>query len=83
VQRVETFFVHSQPDPLTDFGIKEKIKATLFTDPRLIAGQVDLGVYAGHVVLVGVVDSWERSRSSVSPFARWMASCRSGRTSRC
>jgi osmotically-inducible protein OsmY len=52
--------VHSQPDPMTDFGIKEKIKATLITDPRLIAGQVDLGVYAGHVVLVGVVDSWEK-----------------------
>ncbi|MGH7306069.1 MAG: BON domain-containing protein [Candidatus Rokuibacteriota bacterium] len=60
VRRIETFFVHSQPDPMTDFGIKEKIKATLITDPRLIAGQVDLGVYAGHVVLVGVVDSWEK-----------------------
>jgi osmotically-inducible protein OsmY len=60
VHRVETFFVHSQPDSVNDLVIKEKIKATLITDPRLIAGQVDLGVYAGHVVLVGVVDSWEK-----------------------
>jgi osmotically-inducible protein OsmY len=60
VQRVETFFVQSQPDSLGDFGLKTKIKATLIADPRLIAGQVDLGVYAGHVVLVGVVDSWQK-----------------------
>ncbi len=44
VQRVETFFVHSQPDPMGDFGLKAKIKAALIVDPRLIAGQVDLGV---------------------------------------
>ena len=60
VQRVETFFVHVQPDAMSDFGLKTKIKTTLIADPRLIAGQVDLGVYAGHVVLVGVVESWQK-----------------------
>lgn len=60
VVRVETFYLHNQPDPVGDFGLKVKIKAALIVDPRLIAGQVDLGVYAGHVVLVGVVDSWQK-----------------------
>jgi osmotically-inducible protein OsmY len=60
VQRMETFYVHSQPDTLGDFTLKTKIKTALIADPRLIAGQVDVGVYAGHVVLVGVVDSWQK-----------------------
>ena len=60
VQRVETFYVHAQADPMSDFGLKTKIKGTLIMDPKLIAGQVDVGVYAGHVVLVGVVDSWQK-----------------------
>jgi osmotically-inducible protein OsmY len=38
VLRVETFFVHSQPDPVADLGIRARIKATLITDPKLIAG---------------------------------------------
>jgi len=60
VRRVETFYVHAQADSMSDFTLKTKIKGTLIMDPKLIAGQVDLGVYAGHVVLVGVVDSWQK-----------------------
>jgi osmotically-inducible protein OsmY len=57
---VETYFVGAQPSPLTDFEIKEKIKLVLVGDLRLIEGQVDVGVYAGHVVLVGVVSSRQK-----------------------
>jgi hyperosmotically inducible protein len=45
---------------VSDFALKTKIKTTLISDPRLTSGQVDVGVYGGHVVLVGVVDSWQR-----------------------
>jgi osmotically-inducible protein OsmY len=61
VMRVETFFVRTQPSSITDFEIKEKIKATLIADPQLVEGRVDVGVYAGHVVLVGVVGSWQKA----------------------
>jgi len=61
VRRVETFFVRAQPSSITDFEIKEKIKATLIADPQLVEGRVDVGVYAGHVVLVGVVGSWQKA----------------------
>jgi osmotically-inducible protein OsmY len=60
VKRVETFYVDAQPDEAGDLALKAKIKSTLIADPRLIAGQVDVGVYAGHVLLVGVVDGWQR-----------------------
>jgi len=60
VRRVETFYVDAQPDTVGDLSLKTQIKTTLITDPRLISGQVDVGVYAGHVLLVGVVDSWQR-----------------------
>jgi len=60
VRRVDTFFVDGQPDPASDFALKAQIKSTLIADPRLISGQVDVGVYAGHVVLVGVVETWQR-----------------------
>lgn len=63
--RVETFFVPAQPFPITDFEIKEKIKAVLVADPRVVEGRVDVGVYAGHVVLVGVVDSWQSAENFV------------------
>ena len=44
--------------------IKEEIRAVLIADPTLISGRVDIAVYAGHVVLVGVVDS----RANVQKF---------------
>ena len=55
VVRVETFFVAAQPSSLSDFEIKEKIKAAFIADPNVVAGRVDIAVYAGHVVLIGVV----------------------------
>jgi osmotically-inducible protein OsmY len=64
VTRVETYFVPSRPSWESDLGIKEQIRATLIADPTLVSGRVDIGVYAGHVVLVGVVDS----RANVQKF---------------
>jgi len=60
VKRVETFFVTAQPSKLDDFEIKEKIKAAFIADPSVTAGQVDIAVYAGHVVLIGVVANPEQ-----------------------
>jgi len=57
VRRVETYFVPSRPSWENDIAIKEEIRATLIADPALVSGRVDIAVYAGHVVLVGVVDS--------------------------
>lgn len=56
VKRVETYFLNNQPSKVKDFTIKEKIKAKLIGDGDLKAGQVDMAVVAGHVVLVGVVN---------------------------
>jgi osmotically-inducible protein OsmY len=60
VRRIETFFVPAQPAPLQDLAIKEKIKATLVADPNVVEGRVDVAVYGGHVVLVGVLTSWSK-----------------------
>jgi hyperosmotically inducible protein len=60
VVRVETFYVNVQPSLTDDLALKAQIKSTLIADPRLIAGRVDVGVYGGHVLLVGVVDSWQK-----------------------
>jgi len=64
VKRVETYFVPSRPSWESDIGIKEQIRATLIADPALVSGRVDIAVYAGHVVLIGVVDS----RANVQKF---------------
>jgi hyperosmotically inducible protein len=64
VKRVETYFVPSRPSWESDIAIKEEIRATLIADPVLISSRVDIAVYAGHVVLVGVVDS----RANVQKF---------------
>jgi osmotically-inducible protein OsmY len=64
VRRVETYFVPSRPSWTSDMEIKEEIRAVLIADPTLISGRVDIAVYAGHVVLVGVVDS----RANVQKF---------------
>jgi hyperosmotically inducible protein len=60
VKRVETYFVPSRPSWMNDFEIKEKIRATMVADPTLVSSRVDIAVYAGHVVLVGVVASREK-----------------------
>ena len=57
VRRVRTYFVSGHASPMSDFGIKMKIKAALVTDPGVVASRVDIGVYSGHVVLVGVAAS--------------------------
>jgi osmotically-inducible protein OsmY len=60
VRRVETYFVPSQPSKVSDFTVKEKIHAKLIGDRDLKAGQVDMAVIGGHVVLVGIVDRQEK-----------------------
>ncbi len=60
VKGVETYFVPNRPSALNDFTIKQKINAKLVGDTDLKAGQVDMSVLAGHVVLVGVVDRREK-----------------------
>jgi len=64
VKRVETYFVPSRPSWESDIAIKEELRATLIADPVLVSSRVDIAVYAGHVVLVGVVDS----RANVQKF---------------
>ena len=64
VRRVETYFVPDRPSWTNDMEIKEQIRAALITDPVLVSSRVDIAVYAGHVVLVGVVDS----RANVQKF---------------
>jgi hyperosmotically inducible protein len=64
VKRVETFFVSRRPSWENDVAIKERIRAVLIADPALVSSRVDIGVYAGHVVLVGAVPS----RANVQKF---------------
>ena len=61
VSRVETFFVPARDSKLGDIELKEKIKAAFVADPDVSESQVAIGVYGGHVVLDGVVDSPEQS----------------------
>ena len=65
VRRVETFFVRNQPSELTDFEIKEKIKAAFVADARVVESRVDVAVYGGHVVLVGVVPSQQNAEDYI------------------
>jgi hyperosmotically inducible protein len=60
VRRIETFFVPYQPSILSDLDIKAHVKAAFVADPRVVETNVDVGVYAGHVVLVGAVDSYQK-----------------------
>jgi hyperosmotically inducible periplasmic protein len=66
VKRVETYFVPSRPSWESDLAIKEQIRAMLIADPVLVSSRVDIAVYAGHVVLVGVVESREKARKFIS-----------------
>ncbi len=66
VTRVETYFVPTRPSWTNDFEIKEEIRAKMVADPCLLSGRVDIGVYAGHVVLVGVVASPQKAELFVS-----------------
>jgi osmotically-inducible protein OsmY len=65
VRRVETFFVASEPSEASDLEISGKIKAAFIADSNVIADQVTARVYNGHVVLVGVVSSWQQAQQFV------------------
>jgi osmotically-inducible protein OsmY len=54
VARVETFFVAGRPSPANDVELEAKIKAAIVADPNVFADRVDVAVYAGHAVLIGV-----------------------------
>jgi osmotically-inducible protein OsmY len=66
VGRVETYFVSRRPSWEDDLAIKEQIRAVLIADPQLVSGRVDIAVYAGHVVLVGVVESQASVRKFIT-----------------
>jgi len=66
VKRVETYFVGTRPSWTSDLEIKEEIRAKLVADPDLVSGRVDIGVYASHVVLVGVVPSIQKADKFVA-----------------
>jgi osmotically-inducible protein OsmY len=66
VTRVETYFVSARPSWTSDLEIKESIRAKLIADPALSSDRVDIGVYAGHVVLIGVVPSAQRAQQYVA-----------------
>jgi hyperosmotically inducible protein len=55
VERVETVFVAQASGG--DRELEEKIRAALVSDSDAKVSGIDIGVYGGHVVLVGVVDS--------------------------
>ena len=56
MKRVETYFLPNRPSTTSDVTIGAKLKARIIGDGDLKASQVDIAVFAGHVVLTGVVD---------------------------
>ena len=54
--RVETFFVSHRPSEASDLEIEAAIKATFAADPNVMEERASVGVYGGHVILVGVVE---------------------------
>ena len=65
VRRVETFFVESEPSKASDIEIEAKVKEVLVADPNVVAGRVDINVFNGHVILVGVVSSADQAQRFV------------------
>lgn len=65
VRRVETFFVRDQPSKTADFELASQVKAAFVADASLVADDVDVRVYAGNVVLVGVVSSDDQKQRFV------------------
>jgi osmotically-inducible protein OsmY len=65
VRRVETFFVRSQPSKTADFELASQIKAAFVADPSIVADDVDVRVFAGNAVLVGVVSSDQQKQRFV------------------
>ena len=56
VVRVETFFVSHRPSEASDLEIEAEIKAAFAADPNVMEERASVGVYGGHVILVGVVE---------------------------
>ena len=56
VASVETFFVADRPSEASDLEIEGEIKAAFAADPNVMEERASVGVYGGHVVLVGVVE---------------------------
>ena len=65
VRRVETFFVHAQPSKTADFELASQVKTAFVGDANIVADDVDVRVFAGNVVLVGVVSSEAQTRRFV------------------
>jgi hyperosmotically inducible protein len=57
VRRVETFFVTAETSKTADIELEAEVKEALVADPNVVAGRVDINVFNGHVILVGVVAS--------------------------
>ena len=57
VVRVETFFVSRGGSEASDLEIEGEIKAAFAADPNVMEERASVGVYNGHVILVGVVDN--------------------------
>ena len=56
VASVETFYVSNRPSEASDLEIEGEIKAAFAADPDVMEERASVGVYGGHVVLVGVVE---------------------------
>jgi len=70
VASVEIFFVSQQPSEAGDLEIEGEIKAAFAADPNVMEERASVGVYGGHVVLVGVV-------KDPSKIARYVADAQS------
>lgn len=79
VVRVETFFVPRRPSEASDLEIEAAIKATFASDPNVLEERASVGVYDGHVVLVGVVKDPSRIDEYVAD-ARSVSGVRSVRS---
>jgi len=66
VKKVGTFFLPSQSSPISDFVIKQKIHYKMVGDSDLVAGQIDMTVIDGHVVLVGVIESGDNVKRIIA-----------------
>ena len=54
VRRVETFFVPQRISESSDLELEAKVKAALVEDTSIVSGRVDIAVYNGNVLLIGV-----------------------------
>src|SRR5262245_66060114 len=66
VSRVETFFVSHRPSEASDLEIEAKIKAAFAADPNVMEERASVGVYDGHVILVGVVKDPDRVQEYIA-----------------